>query len=145
MDTFIVKDGDKTREKKKFIAEKIRRLIVEISPHCDHSQENVKNPRFISGIVAPEKLIIKMNDIEKEIKLKKKGGFLYIFGPLYFSNLLKELLVYDIYLSARHFITGDLKEVSKLCCYTRIRKQALNELQSWFYYHASRPGKVILR
>jgi hypothetical protein len=69
---------------------------------------------------------------------------LYKLGPLYLENIVPKSVIYNIYLSDRHLITRDREKIKMLRASARIRKQALNELQSWLSHHTSRPGKVIL-
>jgi len=146
INAFIQKNEDKTPEKKKLIDKQISRLIIEINPQCDHAQNNIYCPRFIYGIFAPEELRIELNGKNKKIQFKGDSGFIKKIGPFWLDNPVTKSGVYYLFLSARHLVTCNFREIGKINrASVRLRKQLLNEVQYWFSTNAARPGISILK
>ncbi len=115
---------------------KIRQILIEITPACDHAQNNIRLARLIPGFFVPEEIMK---------YFKKPEGFIYGFGPYYFEKIKSTDNQLNLYLSARHFFTTSLENLDSLLPAFRLRSQSFEHLISWFTGHASRPGIMILR
>ncbi len=126
-------DGEKQHE----LSPKCSCIITGINPSCDISQGNVRAARFLSGLLIPD------SEVNK-IKRGDDTSFIWRLGPLHFDNSTVKG-IYHLILSARHFVTCNISEASKLTPLAKMRSQAFAELQAWFARHASRPGIILLK
>lgn len=113
-----------------------RRMLIETSAVCDHAQRNIRTHRLIMGLLVPA---------EKRKSMKRKVGFVFSFGPLHLGRpVVAKDGNYYFYFSARHAVTRGLSQLKKLKAVTRLRTQALSDLQAWYSNQSSRPGMVLL-
>jgi len=92
--------------------------------------------RFLEGLLVPEDLVK---------KFKTSNGFMYEFRPIFLDTEEIPKGRYFLFLSARHFVTIDMKKAQEMKPTMRLRTQALLVLQDWFTHHAGRPGMVLLK
>jgi hypothetical protein len=111
------------------------RLLTEASAPCDHAQQNIRLSRLIAGLAVP---------IAEIGRIKKGAGFIWSFGPVFLDVQGHTTGQYQLFFSARHVISPDVKHIRKKRAVIRLRGQALADLQSWFGHHVSRPGVMLL-
>lgn len=131
-----LKQDEKTEERKAEVLGSAVPVLVEVSPLCDHAQQNVRVPRFVAGVIVPDALLS---------KLKRSGGFIWQFGPVYLDRPVIPPGQYFIVLSARHLVTQGKAKAEALRPSARLRSEALADLLAWLFHHASRPGVTLLR
>ncbi len=107
-------------------------ICIEISPYCDHAQQNMKKAKLMTGFILNEELIL---------KTKSRTDFIYKSNPLFLlNNTTKQF----IYLSFRHIFRVNPTFVSSLTPLFRIRKEMVNEIQHQTSFYLSRPGLTTL-
>lgn len=111
-----------------------RRVLVEVSAVCDHAQKNLRNMRFVGGLLVPA----------TERNKLKRADFIWKFGPVHLRQPVIKSGEYYLYLSARHQVTLQLRDASGLKAVTRLRSQALADLQAWYSQRSARPGMMML-
>lgn len=115
---------------------RLRQILVEITPACDHSQKNIRLARLIPGFLVP-------------VGLKnhfKSAGFIYKFGPCYLNLKMRvDSNRYYLFFSARHMFSASIRQLETLDPICRLRPQSFDKLVTWFSGHATRPGIIILQ
>jgi len=120
---------EKLRAQKLLIQkEKIKPVVLEITPPCDFSQRKNKMARFVGGLWVPQ---------EMKRFIKKHTTFLKEIGPLA-VNASDDDLLYLVLDS--HFLFGYPKPKRTWKAKYRLRSQVLVDVQAWFASHAARPG-----
>jgi len=114
--------------------EDLKMICIEISPYCDHAQQNMKKAKLISGFILNE---------EKQQKVKSQTDFIYNANKNQFFLLNNEEKHY-IYLSFRHIFRIKPEFVSELNPIFRLRKEMVNEIQHQTAFYLSRPGLTTL-
>jgi hypothetical protein len=119
------------------ISKQSRRVLIESSAVCDHAQGNLRHHRFITGLIVPA---------EKRKRMKRGAAFIFELGPLYLGRpVAPNKGDYYLYFSARHEVTRSRSELRQLTAVTRLRAQALTDLQAWYSRQSARPGMVMLK
>lgn len=113
---------------------KIRQVVIEISPDCDHAQKKIRMARLLPGFLVPENL---------KDYFKKPCESIYRNGPFYLSQIPGKDKFY-LYLSANNFFTARLENLETLNPTIRLRNQSLEHLINHFTNHASRPGLLLI-
>jgi hypothetical protein len=144
----LVQTGKDEKQHKEWVAEvrgDCRFIMVEVSPVCDHAQENVRFARFVTGVLIPEARLTRF----KGGKFDGEPKFFWSFGPIYLDGAGIPAGEHHIILSARHpeqfrAVAGqDMREFG-LATVGRLRGQVLAALQTWVAGQATRPGMLFL-
>jgi hypothetical protein len=122
-------DIDSYPQKNSFL-EKLKYILLEVSPSCDYAQDKWKLHRVILGVMWPE------NDLKK---IKKTADYIY-FSPIFEVEGKIYKFVFDLrYLTTLSF--GELKDKEPAL---RIRHDLLIDIQSKVAGHINRPGVICL-
>ena len=114
--------------------ESLDMICIEISPYCDHAQQNMKKAKLITGFILSE---------EQKVKTKSKSDFIYLGNENQFflkNNTEKSYLC----LSFRHVFRVNPEFTNELIPLFRLRKEMVNEIQHQTAFYLSRPGLTTL-
>lgn len=106
----------------------LKMICIEISPYCDHAQNNMKKAKLITGFILEESF---------SDKVKSRADFIYVSNKFFLTNDTSKQI---IYLSFRHIFRVNPNFVNNLKPLLRIRKEMVNEIQHQTAFYLSRPG-----
>ena len=110
--------------------------MIEITAACDHAQKKIQVGRFLVGLILPashRKLVNPRVEFMKEL------------GPFFLEKKVSTPGQYYMFFSSRQVLSLRLEQTRKLKATSRLRNQALADLQAWFAYQASRQGTMMLK
>lgn len=122
-------DIDLYPQKKSFL-EKLKYILLEVSPSCDYAQDKWKLHRVLLGVMWPE------NDLKK---IKKTADYIY-FSPIFEV----EGKIYKFVFDLRYLTTLSFDELTDKDPVLRIRHDLLVDIQSKLAGHINRPGVICL-
>ena len=124
-------DGDiNLHPQKDSFLNKLKYILLEVSPSCDYAQNKWKLHRVLHGLMWPE------NDFNK---IKKKADYIYT-SPIFKVDNKIYKFVFDI----RYLTTLSLDELKDKKPVLRIRHDLLVDIQSKIAGHINRPGVICL-
>ena len=110
-------------------------IAVEVTPLCDHQQNNVKLPRFLCGVAVP---------YENRRRAKRPEGFLRTDNaPIDFESgdlAGRKLLIWN----SRYIVSVPNDEVNGEAKLVRLRHEPLIDVQAWLASQLNRPGYLSL-
>ncbi len=109
---------------------KLKYILLEVSPSCDYAQDKWKLHRVLHGLMWPE------NDFNK---IKKKADYIYT-SPIFKVDNKIYKFVFDL----RYLTTLSLDELKDKKPVLRIRHDLLVDIQSKIAGHINRPGVICL-
>lgn len=108
-------------------------VLVEITPVCDYTQQDLKNAKLVLGILWPK-------DFGEQLSVNSKTH-----KPDYgYKSLLIKYNgeIYYLTFNARYIFNVSLHIFESIHPILKARKEFLVDIQHWFSRHISRPGKT---